>query len=190
MTPTRVGAPGADRGSWPYVLSVGTFEPRKNLRRLVAAFELLAEHDRDLRLVLVGGDGWQRRGLDRDIARSPFGKRVICVDYLEERVLAPLIAGAEAMAYVSLYEGFGLPVVEARALGTPVVTSNRSSLPEAAGGEGVLVDPYDIRSIAAGIERARVTTTDRSPRLSRTWADVARDTRAVYESAANERHRP
>lgn len=164
---------------------MGTLEPRKNLVRLVAAFERLAVTDLDLRLALAGAPGWHSSGLLDAIRRSPVADRIVLPGYLAAPDLAALVAGAAVLAYVSLYEGYGLPVVEAMRLGVLVVTSAVSSMPEAAGGAAVLVDPLDPDAIAAGIrralaERVRLVAAG-SVRAGRTWRDVAAETIDVYD---------
>ena len=127
----------------PYVLSVGTLEPRKNYERLIAAFSQILDRDRGLRdwkLVIAGRTGWRCDGIVRAAQESPDTILAGCVTMSE---LAELYRHAEVFAYPSLYEGFGLPVIEAMGFGTPVLTSNTSSLPEAAGDAGVLVNPLD-----------------------------------------------
>jgi glycosyltransferase involved in cell wall biosynthesis len=139
----------------------------------------------ELRLVLVGAEGWRGRGLQRAIAASPVGHRIIRAGYLSEAELAALISGAEVFAYVSLYEGFGLPVVEAMRLGVPVVTSAVSSLPEVASGAAVLVDPHDPTDIARGLREAIARRPDliaagRQRSSARDWIDVADETLDLY----------
>jgi glycosyltransferase involved in cell wall biosynthesis len=128
----------------PYVLGVGTLEPRKNLQRLVDAWRLLGgEH----RLVLAGGAGWG----DQPGLSDP---GIVLPGYVSSQALPALYRGASVYAFPSLFEGFGIPVVEAMASGTPVVVSNHRSLDEACGSAAVRVDPLDPESIAAGIEEA------------------------------------
>ncbi len=171
-----------------YLLSVGTIEPRKNLLRLVAAFELLAAQDADLRLVLAGSPGWRRGSIDRRIGTSPYSDRIVLTGYLSPPDVAALMKCAAACCYVSMYEGYGLPVIEAMKHGTPVVTSNRTSMPQAAGGAAVLVDPFDEAEIARGIRdaiaRREVLAVAGPERAAlRSWDDVAREHLAVYEFA-------
>lgn len=134
-----------------YYLFFGALEPKKNLARLLEAH--LASGSRHP-LVIVGAPGW---GSDRDIAllkqlaELDQQKRIKWLGYLPRQTLATVIAGARAVVFPSLYEGFGLPVLEAMSLGTPVITSNTSSLPEIAGEAALLVDPMKVRSITQAI---------------------------------------
>lgn len=142
-----------------YLLAVGTLEPRKNLARLVAAWSSLPEELRARHpLVVVGGIGWPVEGqqMERQRREGPWELDVPGVRRLgavPEDDLVALYAAAVAFAYPSLAEGFGLPVLEAMACGTPVVTSSRSALPEVAGDAAVLVDPEDVGAIAAALAR-------------------------------------
>lgn len=138
--------PEGDRAAFggPYVLGVGTLEPRKNLHRLVEAWRLLGtEH----RLVLAGGAGWgEQPGLADD--------GIVLPGYVPDDGLPALYRGADAFVYPSLFEGFGIPVLEAMACGIPVVVSNHPSLDEACGSAAIRVDPHEPESIAAGISEA------------------------------------
>jgi len=128
----------------PYVLGLGTLEPRKNLARLVEAWRLLGG---DLRLVLAGGEGW---GELPDLADP----RISTPGYVSDDEVANLYRGAAVFVYPSLFEGFGMPIVEAMACGTPVVASSDPSLDEACGDAAVRADPLDPAALAAGIEEA------------------------------------
>ncbi|MEI6040024.1 MAG: glycosyltransferase family 1 protein [Candidatus Berkelbacteria bacterium] len=134
-----------------YILFVGTLEPRKNLKGLVQAYRLLSE---DLRekypLVIVGAKGWNTAFELEEIKET---KGVNWLGYVSDADLGELYRQAAIFAYPSLYEGFGLPVIEAQQYGVPVLTSNISSLPEAVGDGGVQIDPLDINSIARGLQR-------------------------------------
>jgi glycosyltransferase involved in cell wall biosynthesis len=132
-----------------YVLSVGTLEPRKNLRTLLASWEQLPPEFGDVGLVLAGAKGRQFRSAG--IEQLPTGVRL--TGYVEDADLPALYSGAEAFIYPSLYEGFGMPVLEAMSCGTPVICSRTTSLPEVAGDAALLVDPCDTESIAGGIRR-------------------------------------
>ena len=134
-----------------YFLFFGAIEPKKNVARLVEAYLASSVNSP---LVIVGGPGWgseQDVKLLKSLAGLDGRKRIVWLGYLPRDMLAMLIAGARATVFPSLYEGFGLPALEAMALGTPVITSNTSSLPEVVGEAGVLVDPYDVRSISRAI---------------------------------------
>jgi glycosyltransferase involved in cell wall biosynthesis len=138
-----------------YFLYFGAIEPKKNVGRLIEAY-LTAETTAPL--VIVGGRSWRSedelRLLGAVGSRNLSGvDRIRKLDYLPRRMLDPLIAGARAVLFPSLYEGFGLPVVEALARGVPTITSTAGSLPEVAGEAAILVDPYDVAAIAAAIGR-------------------------------------
>jgi len=146
---SRLGIPEGD-----YVLAVGTLEPRKNLERAIRAFFALVEQQNitDLNLVLVGPRGWDFSGLFETIAAAPrLAGRVMTTGFVDDDTLAWLYSGALLFVYPSLYEGFGLPPLEAMQCGAPVVTSNGSSLPEIVGGAAILVDPTDEDAIAAAM---------------------------------------
>ena len=131
----------------PFVLAAGTLEPRKNLVRLIEAWGRLDATDHDL--VLVGPSGWE---FD-EIVRRADAPHVRVLGYVSEPDLAALYGMCDAFCYPSLYEGFGLPVLEAMTAGAPVITSSVSSLPEVAGGAAVLVDPLDVGAIAGALAR-------------------------------------
>lgn len=135
-----------------YFLFVGTIEPRKNVARLVRAWSQIAGGiDEDL--VVAGRDGWKVGPIYQEVARSKHQDRILCPGFIEDEHLPAVICGATALAYPSLYEGFGLPVLEAMACGVPVLTSNISSLPEVAGDAALLVDPTDVEALAHGLQR-------------------------------------
>ncbi|WP_218185331.1 glycosyltransferase family 4 protein [Calditerricola satsumensis] len=165
----------------PYILVVGSLEPRKNLRRLFMAWEQVQPILQEVDLVVAGSDGKVFRSLGFD--HVPANVRLI--GYVKDKDLPVLYSGAEVFVYPSLYEGFGLPPLEAMACGTPVITSNISALPEVVGDAALLVDPYCEESIATGIlkvmedrifrenlrksglERSKLFTWDRTAEL--TW---------------------
>ncbi len=136
-----------------YVLAVGTIQPRKNLGRLAAAMRELAAAGLPHRLVIAGKRGWLASQVEREINQAGAADRVIFLGYVPPEMLPGLYAGADALAFPSLYEGFGLPVLEAMAAGAPVVASNRSAIPEVAGDAAMLVDPFAPASIADGLIR-------------------------------------
>jgi glycosyltransferase involved in cell wall biosynthesis len=134
----------------PYVLAAGTLEPRKNLGRLIDAWEQLPTQLRDAHeLVLVGPTGWEA---DEILSRAQ-DRAVRTIGYVSDADLAALYAGCEVFAYPSLYEGFGLPILEAMAAGAPVLTSNVSSLPEVAGDAALLVDPRSVTAIRDALKQ-------------------------------------
>lgn len=140
----------------PYILFVGQIQPRKNIARLVGAFEQLADRPelRDHQLVIAGSHGWLQRSIHERIERSPMRERIVMTGRVPDELLLALYQHAAVFVLPSLYEGFGMPVLEAMACGCPVVASNISSLPEVAGDAAVLVDPLDEGSIAEGIRWA------------------------------------
>ncbi len=178
---SRLGVPS------PYVLSVGVLQPRKNLPRLVRAYNRAAR-DFPHRLVIVGKEGWAGEELRQAVAQAPAGKEPLFTGYVADADLPALYAGADLFAYPSLYEGFGLPPLEAMACGTPVLTSNVSSLPEVVGEAAVTVDPRDESALVAALRRLLAAPADRE-RLSAagvararlfSWERTARETVEVY----------
>jgi glycosyltransferase involved in cell wall biosynthesis len=171
----------------PFLLAVGTLEPRKNLPRLLAAFGEVTDELPDHWLVVVGPVGWGPR-----LRPTWDSVRVKLAGRVGDRLLHALYQAADGLAYPSLYEGFGLPVLEAMANGTPVLTSDCSSLPEVAGGAALLVDPLDRSAIAAGLVRLAGDTTlrDRLTEAGRrraagfSWRATAAATWATYLEVA------
>jgi glycosyltransferase involved in cell wall biosynthesis len=156
VTPVPEGDPaeghrlaGGDR----YVLALGMVEPRKDLPRLVAAFDELAGDDPDLRLVIAGPRGWGAGPLDAAVTTARHRDRIVRTGYVTEHDRAALLRGAAAYAYPSVYEGFGLPPVEAMTAGTPVVATAAGAIPEVVGDAAVLVAPRDAAALAEGLHR-------------------------------------
>jgi alpha-1,3-rhamnosyl/mannosyltransferase len=179
-----------------YFLCVGNVEPRKNVRRLIEAYDLMrAGTRRGAPLVIAGGAGWKNRAIHRAAAASPFASDIRLVGYAADTDLPALMGGALAFVYPSLYEGFGLPVLEAMACGAPVITSDRSSLPEVAGEAALLVDPEDTADLAgamgriAGDASLREDLRDRGKKQAKrfSWDETARLTTRVYEGRGSER---
>jgi glycosyltransferase involved in cell wall biosynthesis len=174
----------------PFVLYVGTIEPRKNLTRLVAAFARARRLRPDLELILAGQLGWQYASLLKAIEALNLGSAVRRLGYVPDEDLPALYNLARLLAFPSLYEGFGLPVVEAMACGTPVLTSNGSSLAEIAAGASCLIDPLDVGDIAQGLvnlatdddlhARLRAAGLARSAQFS--WQRAAEETVRVYDA--------
>lgn len=133
-------------GDAPYILSLCTLEPRKNIDHLLRAFARLVREGAigNTRLVLTGTKGWDFNRIFSEIDHNPeLHKRIVLTGYVPDEELAPLYSGAQVFVYMSLYEGFGLPPLEAMQCGTPVITSNTSSLPEVVGDAGIMLDPND-----------------------------------------------
>jgi len=133
-----------------YILYVGHLEPRKNLRRLIQAFSQLQIHV-SYHLVILGKASFGFEEIFRQANQSDCASKVVFTGYVEDSDMAAVYTLADLLVFPSLHEGFGIPVLEAMACGTPVVTSNVSALPEIAGDAAVLVDPYDVSAIAMGI---------------------------------------
>jgi glycosyltransferase involved in cell wall biosynthesis len=180
----------------PYVLALGNLQPRKNLARLVDAWALLARVGADAghRLVVAGGFRGRKDGAPAHSISAGIGDRVVFPGYVSDADLKTLYAGASLFVFPSLYEGFGLPVLEAMACGTPVACSRTTSLPEAAGGAAALFDPEDPGDIAAVLgallaePELRTGLRERGLRRasSATWRACAELTAAAYEAAAAE----
>ncbi len=175
-----------------FVLCVGTLEPRKNQTRLVEAFARI--HDGQVKLVLVGGKGWLYDELFTRVEALGLSKEIIFPGYVMNDELPLWYNAATILAYPSLYEGFGMPVLEAQACGTPVLTSNVSSLPEAAGDAASMVDPYDVEALAAELDRLLTDKLLRHELRKRglahasqfTWPLMAQETADVYRRALAE----
>ena len=167
-----------------YVLHLGTIKPRKNLPRLIRAFAQ-ADLPADTQLALGGMTTFGGEAVEKAIEQTGLGDRVRRLAYVPDEDLVALYSGAACVAIVSLYEGFGMPALEALACGAPLVASNRGSLPEIVGEAGVLVDPLDVGSIAAGLERAvgDLSACESGPRRAAqfTWGAAARVTLQTLE---------
>jgi glycosyltransferase involved in cell wall biosynthesis len=138
----------------PYILFVGTLEPRKNIATLIKAFEIFkSETGQHHQLVLIGKKGWKSSDIFVGIDNSPFTKDIIWLDYIAKKELPIFYSMAEIFVYPSFYEGFGLPVLEAMACGTPVITSEVSSLPEVGGSAVLYANPKSVAQLAQLITR-------------------------------------
>ena len=164
-----------------YFLYIGTLQPRKNIGRIVQAFMLWRQSQRenDAMLVLAGGKGW----LYDEAWLEGASQHVHAIGYISEADKAALLAGAIALVFPSLYEGFGFPAVEAMIAGTPVIASNTSSLAEIVGEDGLLVDPLDSNAIAAAMSRLSDDEELRQDLLNRGFRRAERFT---WESAAEQ----
>jgi glycosyltransferase involved in cell wall biosynthesis len=188
---TSRAEPGPPPTSSPYLLAMGGISPaRKNTRRLIAAFDRWRSrggHRTEFRLLLTGV------ALDRDLFQGqPIPAGVSWIGYVDKAELPQLYAGARAFLYPGIYEGFGLPIIESMACGTPVMTSCTGACPEIAAGAAILVDPYDVDSMVGGIEQ--VTNPEEASRLralgqERTrlfdWSSAAAATVDVYRQLTN-----
>lgn len=176
----------------PYLLFVGVIEPKKNLERAVEAFALLRQMsgiEPNIQLVMAGGNGWGVERLTRTIQACGVEHAVRLTGYVPEHDLPYLYAGAEVFVFPSIYEGFGLPVLEAMTYGAPVVTSTASSLPEIVGEAGILVAPDRPEAIAEGIaavlrspeQQARMRQASRRQAQRFSWKRTADETYQVYD---------
>lgn len=177
------------------LLYVGTLEPRKNIPTLLTAFDAARKAvPGDVNLILAGGKGWFYDQVFRQIEELGIEERVRLTGYVPREDLPALYCAATAFVYPSLYEGFGLPPLEAMACGTPVITSNTSSLPEVVGDAGIMVDPHDTESLAESIVKvlnnAEIRDSMREKGLARagkfSWKETARRTLNVYQNVCNE----
>jgi glycosyltransferase involved in cell wall biosynthesis len=193
---TTPGA-GADlAGAERYVLALGTVEPRKDLPALVAAFDDLARSDPDTRLVIAGPDGWGTAALAAALGRSPVRARIRRIDgYLDDAARAALVRDARVLAYPSVYEGFGLPPLEAMQLGVPVVATRVGSLPEVLGEAAIWCAAGDHDDLVGALTRAldddalraEVITRGRAQAARYSWARCARELADLYQALASSR---
>lgn len=171
-----------------FLLHVGTLEPRKNLRRLVRALYRLRRRGCDIGLVLVGARGWHLNGFDAEIERLALEDAIVFTGYVPTADLPGLFSLATLFVYPSLYEGFGLPPLEAMACGAPVLASDRGSLPEICGEAAYLVDPEDEEALLEGLltlladgeRRADLRNRGLARARAFSWKRAAQETAAVY----------
>jgi len=140
-------------GSSPFILGLGTIQPRKNYKRLIQAFSNIKYQMSNIKLAIAGGKGWLYDDIFAEVKRLGLEGCVLFPGFVDDDDLPALYSAAEALAFPSIYEGFGLPILEAMACGTPVVTSVTSSLPELAGDAALLVEPTDAGAIATALLR-------------------------------------
>ncbi len=177
-----------------YLLSVGTLEPRKNLVNLFKAYECLPDGmKKTWPLVVVGMAGWKKKTIVKEMEVLIGKGNLIPLGYLSDDHLAVIYAGAKLFVYPSLYEGFGIPPLEAMACGTPVVSSDRASLPEVVGDAGILVDAEDIESLSRALESV-LDDSQKCIEMSKmgqqqasrfTWQACAEKTYKVYQKTLN-----
>ena len=173
----------------PYLLFVSTLEPRKNIGNLVNAFNYLKfQHKIPHNLVLIGKKGWHYQSIFAAIEASPWSSCIHHLDYLSDELVALFYSQADVFVYPSYYEGFGLPVLEAMTLGTPVVTANTSSLPEVAGDAALLINPHEPIELAEAILNIISDTQLRHKLIQKgkqraqmfSWQKTARETIKAY----------
>ncbi len=191
-----------------YLLFLGTLEPRKNIIRIIEAYERLRDGLIRIQpaskgvkrgrvfsryqLVLAGSKGFKFQEIKKKISQSEYKKDIILPGYIEADDLGPLFSGAKLFIFPSIYEGFGLPISEAMAKGVPVITSNASSIPEVTGEAAILVDPYNVAEIAQAIynllidKNLRKELKQKGQRRAKkfSWEECAKRTLKVYKQAS------
>jgi len=173
-----------------FILSLGTIEPRKNLSSLLEAYRVLRNRGSESGLVIVGKKGWLYEGFFRRLRELGLENEVLFTGFVPDADLPAICSAAELFVFPSLYEGFGLPVLEAMACGAAVITSNVSSLPEVAGDAALLVDPASVKELTEAMaavledEELRISLRAKGPRQAArfSWEMAARETIDVYES--------
>jgi glycosyltransferase involved in cell wall biosynthesis len=179
----------------PFILYVGTLEPRKNIVRLIDAFHRLKQKEIPHKLVIAGKKGWKYENIFGEIEKLKLKDDVIFTGYVSDEDLPALYNAADLFVYPSIYEGFGLPPLEAMACGTPVITSNTSSLPEVVGGAGIMVDPYNIDELSNKMQEV-LTSKNLRKELSEkglkrakmfSWEKCAKETLEVFEDLINKK---
>jgi glycosyltransferase involved in cell wall biosynthesis len=179
-----------------FILSVGTIEPRKNLLVLLEAYHALRQQGADVQLVIAGKRGWRNEPFFERLQTLGLTDKVKLLGFLPDDDLPALYSLAAVFAFPSLYEGFGLPVLEAMACGTPVICSNASSLPEVAGEAAIQIVPTDVREWTQALKRVsqdaalRASLRERGVRQAArfTWETTARHTYAIYQEAHAAHH--
>jgi len=177
-----------------FILFVGTLEPRKNLTNLIQAYSLFRNRRKDCRhkLVICGMKGWSARDIFETAERLKLKKEIIFTGYVPENDLPLFYNAADLFTFPSLYEGFGLPVLEAMACGTPVITSNTSSLPEIVGEAAIMINPTDVGALADAIDKVlgneSLRQEMRNKGLARTklfsWEETTKATVRLYKEVA------
>ena len=179
--------------SSPFILTLGVIQPRKNLGRLLEGFARLKGNlESGHKLVIVGKQGWLEADLRRRIDKLDLANDVILTGYVPYEDLPVLYNAAEVFVYPSVYEGFGLPPLEAMACGTPAITGNQSSLPEVVGEAGLMVDPYDPDAFADAMARVLSSESLRAEMSARgldqakkfSWDKMAQETLEIYRAVA------
>jgi glycosyltransferase involved in cell wall biosynthesis len=177
-------------GARPYVFAIGTVQPRKNYARIIEALARLRAAGLDISLVIAGGKGWLEDEMYRTIEYTRMSEFVHLIGFADDADLPALYSGAACVAFPSLYEGFGFPILEGMACGTPVVTANVSSLPEVAGEDALMVNPLDVDELTNAIRRLLEDTALREDLIGRgfervkqfTWANSAQHLLEIYRT--------
>jgi len=180
----------------PYIAAIGTLERRKNIPALVDAFGLVADDDHDILLMLAGADGDDREGINAAIDQldPAVARRIVLTGRIDEASRSWLLRNATVLAYPSLDEGFGFPLLDAMQIGLPIVASNRGSIPEVCGPAGLLCDPDDISTLAKNLTsaafddatRARLVAAADAQLATFSWARCAAELGALYHRLADE----
>lgn len=179
-----------------FILFFGTREPRKNVIGVIQAFEKCRKSGKiNTPLVIAGSSGWLEKGWRQAVARSPVSRAIQCLGFVEQSDKLALFSLADLLVFPSFYEGFGFPPLEAMSVGTPVITSSISSLPEVVGDAALLVNPYNVEEIATAIEQLETDADLRATFIKRGWQRVqtfswdkaARETFQVLAEAAQRR---
>jgi len=189
--PVGEGFRGLPRG---YVLFLGNLEPRKNLPRLITGYRSLPQTlKRKHPLVIAGAAGWHTDEFERSLRSLREEERPILTGYVPQKLIPHLYRGASLFVYPSLYEGFGLPLLEAMASGVPVIASESTALQEVVGDAGVLVNPYEVDHLATAMKELLGDETKRQDMAAKaitraglfSWDKCARETLSVYENVLN-----
>jgi glycosyltransferase involved in cell wall biosynthesis len=192
LTPLSTPLP-PDDAEQPYILAIGTVEPRKGLSDLVAAFDRIADSIPDVHLKIAGPPGWGQEALDAGIRSARHAGRIHRIGWVEDR--STLLAGARLLAYPSLYEGFGLPPLEAMSLGVPVVATGAGAIPEVVGDAALLVAPRDVPVLAEALLAVATEATVRQRLIAAgtervslfTWQRAGHQLAALYRLLADAR---
>lgn len=173
----------------PFIFSISTIQPRKNFLRLIQAFDRALRNE-DIDLVIAGSKGWLYDDIFAEVEKRDLSGRVCFPGFVDDDDLPALYSTAHVLAYPSIYEGFGLPMLEAMACGTPVLASTASCLPEVAGEAALLVDPYDVDAIGSALQRLTIDDSLRADLIAKgqqraahfRWDTAARQLIALYQS--------